>query len=132
MLHSAAQLQAALAMRGLLGDVRHAAEGSQLRQPLRHRHVISASQPNHLQGSSGHRRGPSPSLCLAISDLSGLPGARLSRDVGDVELVPVAAGEEVQARSPADDLGARRERRPIREHDPVFTRRGGRARRRAR
>ena len=63
MLHPAAQLQAALAVRGLLRDVRHDAEGSQFRLPLRHGHVISAiqlaRQPNHLQGSSGYRQSPS-------------------------------------------------------------------------
>ena len=56
-----------------------------------------------------------------MSGLGGLQGARLSGDVADVELVPVTAGEKVQARSPADDLGAGRERRTVREHDPVFT-----------
>ena len=38
----------------------------------------------------------------------------------DVELVPVAVGEEVQERSPAGDLGAGRERLPTGQHDPVF------------
>jgi hypothetical protein len=60
-----------------------------------------------------------------MSDVRGLPGSWLLRDVADIELVPVAAGEKVQARSPADDLGAGRERLPVREHDPVFTAKTG-------
>ncbi len=40
-------------------------------------------------------------------------------------MVPAGIGEEVQAASAADDLGGRRERLAVREHDPVFTGRLG-------
>ena len=42
-------------------------------------------------------------------------------DVAHVELVPAGSGEEMQAASAADDLGACRERLPAGEHDPVLT-----------
>ena len=56
---------------------------------------------------------------------AGLVGAWSSRDVADVELVPVSVGEEVQAGSSAGYLGAGREWLPVREHDPVFAARAG-------
>jgi len=46
---------------------------------------------------------------------------RSFRDVAHVELVPAGSGEEMQAASAADDLGACRERLPAGEHDPVLT-----------
>src|SRR5207302_7241392 len=82
-------------------------------------------QPNHLLRSAGYRHTPSLSRVVRCAISEACPNAWLSRDVADVELAPVAAGEKVQARSPADDLGAGRERLPVREHDPVFTGRAG-------
>ncbi len=56
MLHPAVQLQAALAVSGLLRDVRHDPEGGQLRLPVPRRHLIGtvrlARQSKHLLGSS--------------------------------------------------------------------------------
>jgi hypothetical protein len=60
-----------------------------------------------------------------MSDNRRLASVRSSWDIVHVELVPAGVGEEMQAASAADDLGARRERLPAGKHDPVFTSRLG-------
>ena len=55
-----------------------------------------------------------------MSDIQRLASVRSCRDIVHVEPVPAGSGEEMQAASAADDLGACRERLAVGEHDPVL------------
>jgi hypothetical protein len=60
-----------------------------------------------------------------MSNIQRLSPARSCRDIVHVELIPAGPGEEMQAASAADDLGACRKRLPAWEHDTVLTGRLG-------
>lgn len=79
-----------------------------------HRLACNPSPPEIPARTQRYRRPPAAGF-----------GARSSRDIVHVELVPPGTGKEVQAASAADHQSAWRERLPIGEHDPVFTSRLG-------
>ena len=60
-----------------------------------------------------------------MSEIRRSGPARSCRDIVHVELVPAGPGEEMQAASAAEDLGACRERLPVRKRDAVLAGRLG-------